>query len=132
MREIKVRVISGNSAEGELLVYPKPISFLGEVDPKRGIILVSGQDEVKIKDKILIFPGTRGSTVGSYVIYALKYYGNAPAAMVVHRAEPILIAGAVLAGITLAEGLSEVEMKEAMSYRRGEVDAQKGVLRMTL
>ncbi|MCE4619574.1 MAG: DUF126 domain-containing protein, partial [Desulfurococcales archaeon] len=46
----------------------------------------------------------RGSTVGSYTIYGLKYYGKAPTAIIVENdADPILVAGAVLAGIPLVD-----------------------------
>ncbi|MEM0060562.1 MAG: DUF126 domain-containing protein [Fervidicoccaceae archaeon] len=127
-KEIKLKVLVEGKAEGEVVVYQSPLSFLGEVDPKEGAILLRGGDRLKIADKIFIFPGLRGSTVGSYVIYALKQYGKAPSAMIVRKADPILITGAVLAEIPLAEGINEKDMEEAKEFRRGIFDGERSVL----
>ncbi|HEU98178.1 MAG: aconitase X swivel domain-containing protein [Fervidicoccaceae archaeon] len=129
-KEIKVKIIHGKSAEGDILAYPNPISFLGEVDPKRGVILGIGREELSLRGKVLIFPNTRGSTVGSYVLYALRYYGNAPSAIVVSKAEPILIVGAVLADIPLAEGVDSKSIEEASKFKKAVLDAERSVLRL--
>jgi predicted aconitase with swiveling domain len=55
--------------------------------------------------KVLIFPGGKGSTVGSYVIYQLKKRGVAPLAMINLRSEPIVAVGAIISGIPLVDGL---------------------------
>ena len=46
-----------------------------------------------------------GSTVGSYVIYALKQNGLAPAAIINTEAEPIIAVGAIIAGIPMVDRL---------------------------
>jgi predicted aconitase with swiveling domain len=56
---------------------------------------------------VLIFPGGKGSTVGSYVIYQLKKRGLAPKAMINLRAEPIVAVGAIISGIPLVDGVPE-------------------------
>jgi predicted aconitase with swiveling domain len=116
-KQFQLRVLIKGTAEGELLVYDKPISFLGEVDPKKGVIRTK-EKELEIKDKILVFPYSRGSTVGSYVIYALKYYNNSPKAFIVKKAEPILITGCVLAGVPLAEIKNKTEWPKLKKYRK--------------
>ncbi|MFP3268638.1 MAG: DUF126 domain-containing protein [Desulfurococcales archaeon] len=128
-KEIRVRIIVEGNAEGEILIYPKPISFLGEVDPKKGVFL-SGGKEFSLKGKVFIFPNLRGSTVGSYVIYALRYYGNAPSAIIVSRADPILIAGAVLADIPLAEGISEDEISDIGKFSKAVLEGNVGLLKL--
>ncbi|WP_243669708.1 DUF126 domain-containing protein [Vulcanisaeta sp. JCM 16161] len=45
---------------GELVVYREPLSFLGDVDGKNGIIRTIN---VSIASKILAIPSSRGSTV---------------------------------------------------------------------
>ncbi len=98
MKRIRIdKIIVDGSCRAETLVVEHKISFFGEVDPRTGRTV----EGYYIGGKALIFPGTRGSTVGTYIIYGLKYYGHAPACMIVYEAEPILIAGAVLADIPL-------------------------------
>ncbi|AFH43059.1 putative aconitase, subunit [Fervidicoccus fontis Kam940] len=124
---IRVKILNEGDAEGEIVAYNFPISFLGEVNAKNGEIIFKDK-KISIKDKILIFPNTRGSTVGSYVIYALKYYNNAPKAIIVEKAEPILIAGCVLSGIPLAEDLEGNLLKEAKKYSKAKLDSKEGIL----
>lgn len=91
----------GRRASGPALTSREPISFLGTVDPETGKVVdpkhqLFGRD---VCGKVLIFPGGKGSTVGSYVIYQLKKRGVAPAAMINVRSEPIVAVGAIISGI---------------------------------
>ncbi len=86
------RSISKGTASGELLKTDTPISFLGGVDPRTGIIIdeshpLAGE---KITGKVLAFPYGKGSTVGSYVLYALSRNGTAPAAVINTECETII------------------------------------------
>jgi predicted aconitase with swiveling domain len=98
---VKGRTISPGKARGEALVSRAPIGFYGGIDPKTGIVIEKGHElEGKcVKDKILVFPQGKGSTVGSYVIYGLKKNGVAPAAIVNRETETIVATGVILAGI---------------------------------
>ena len=87
-------------AEGEVVVVDS-ISFYGDVEPEEGR-LVDGR---VVAGKVLAARRSRGSTVGSYVIFALREYGKAPKAIIMEESEPIVIAGAVLAGIPLVHKL---------------------------
>ena len=60
-----------------------------------------------VSGKILIFPGGKGSTVGSYVIYQLKKRGLAPVAMINIRSEPIVAVGAIISGIPLVDRVTD-------------------------
>ena len=102
---IRGRGISGGLGEGPLLVSPVPLSFLSGVDPASGIIVEKGhplQGEC-IAGKVLAFPYGKGSTVGSYVLYALSRNGHAPAAIVNTEAEPIIATGAIIGGIPMVD-----------------------------
>jgi predicted aconitase with swiveling domain len=105
MSEIQIRTICGMSIEGKAIVSPIPISFLGDIDSKTGEIVDSKNPLYgnSINGKIFLFPESRGSTVGSYIIYGLKINGVPPLALVVNKAETIVIAGAILADITLVD-----------------------------
>lgn len=101
------RSISRGIADGDLLVSSEPISFLSGVDPETGTVVERGHplEGQSIAGRVLAFPYGKGSTVGSYVIYALKQNGLAPAAIINTEAEPIIAVGAIIAGIPMVDRL---------------------------
>ena len=106
---MKGRTISRGCTEGEVLLSRDAISFLGSVDPKTGVVIeekhiLAGKS---IKDKILVFPNGKGSTVGSYVMYQLKKNGAAPAAIINLETEPIVAVGAIISEIPLIDMLEK-------------------------
>jgi len=111
---LKLRGLVEGEAEGDLLARKEPISFYGEVDPVTGRIQGSGDT---IAGKILLVSSTRGSTVGPYVLYALARRGLAPAGIIVTRAEPLLVAGAVMADVPLAANVPS-DVIHAVTGRR--------------
>lgn len=102
---ISGRSISRGIGSGELLVSPAPISFLSGVDPKTGTIVEKGHPLCgqRIAGKVLAFPYGKGSTVGSYILYALSRNGNAPAAIINEEAEPIIVTGAIIGRIPMVD-----------------------------
>lgn len=106
--EIRCHRISGGKATGPALVSKEPISFLGTVDPETGVVVDPGHQLFgkAVAGKILIYPGGKGSTVGSYVIYQLKKRGAAPLAMINIKSEPIVAVGAIISGIPLVDGVA--------------------------
>ena len=128
-RIMKGRLISPGYAEGEAIVSSEPIGFYGGVDAKTGIVIDSGHElEGKcIKDRILVFPCGKGSTVGSYVIYGLKKNGVAPKAIVNEETETIVATGVILAGIPCVDkiDLKQLDIKTDDKLR---VDADNSVV----
>lgn len=110
---MKGRTISPGKARGEAIVSREPIGFYGGIDPKTGVVIEKGHElEGKcIKDKVLVFPQGKGSTVGSYVIYGLKKNGVAPAAIVNKETETIVATGVILAGIPCVDGIDIDKIK---------------------
>jgi uncharacterized protein len=102
---IRGRGISKGRAGGPLLVSPVPISFLSGVDPDNGVIIEKGHplQGFSIAGTVLAFPYGKGSTVGSYVIYALSRNRHAPAAIINTEAETIIATGAIIAGIPMID-----------------------------
>jgi uncharacterized protein len=102
---IRGRGISRGTGSGELLVSPAPISFLSGVDPATGIIVEKGHPKqgACIAGRVLAFPYGKGSTVGSYVLYALSRNGHAPAAIINTEAEPIIATGAIIGEIPMID-----------------------------
>jgi predicted aconitase with swiveling domain len=121
------RCVNPGRAEGDALVSRGPLSFYGGVDPKTGVVIEKGHElEGKcVKGKVLVFPHGKGSTVGSYVIYALKSNGVAPAAIVNEETETIVATGVILADIPCVDRV-DVEL-----IRTGDwvvVDANRGIV----
>ncbi len=123
--KLKGKKIVGGRAEGELIVSLKPLSFLGGVDPETGVITDAESDirGQSIAGKILAFPRGKGSTVGSYVVYALKKNGKAPKAIIVGEAETIVATGAIISEIPMVDGVDVSKLKSGM---RARVDADSG------
>lgn len=128
--KIKCRTIARGVAEGEVLLSADALSFLGNVDPKTGIIVdPSHAIEGKcIKDKVLVFPHGKGSTVGSYVIYQLKKNNVAPAAMINLDSEPIVAVGAIISGIPLVDRLEEDPYEILSDGDQVKVDSSNGYI----
>lgn len=125
MKVLKGRKITKGRVKGVALVSQKPLSFLGGIDPKTGIVKDAESDirGESVKDKILVFPRGKGSTVGSYVIYQLKKNNVAPKAIVVEDAETIVATGAIIAEIPMVD---KIDIKKIKSGQVIEVDADKG------
>ena len=102
---IQARGISAGTGSGAILISSEPISFLSGVDPDTGVVIESGHplEGQSIAGKVLAFPYGKGSTVGSYVIYALMRNNMAPSAIINTEAEPIIAVGAILAEIPMVD-----------------------------
>jgi predicted aconitase with swiveling domain len=94
-------MISPGKTKGEAIVSREAIGFYGGIDPKTGFVIEKDHPlEGKcIKDKILVFPNGKGSTVGSYVIYGLKKNGVAPYGIINKETETIVATGVILSSI---------------------------------
>lgn len=109
--------VKEGKASGKALVSNKPISFLGGLDPETGEITEPDHDleGESVKDKILVFPHGKGSTVGSYVLYQLKENNNAPVGIINQEAEPIVAVGAIISEIPMIHELDKDPVKEIQS-----------------
>ncbi len=98
---LKGRALIGGKATGRLYVVPKAVSFYGELE------------DLNLKNSVLVVRRTRGSTVAPYVIYRMWHEGRAPEAIIiVEKAEPMVIAGAILAGIPLCDMLTGISVTQ--------------------
>lgn len=107
----------------------KPISFLGGVDPNSGLIIETDHDlkGKSVKDTILCFPHGHGSTVGSYVLYSLAKRNLGPKAIVNQTADPVVVAGAIIAEIPM---IDQVDIQQIRTDDEVEVDGSKGTVRI--
>lgn len=129
MQILKGRAIVPGRCRGTALVAKKPISFLGGVDPNTGTIIEKNHDLVgkKIKDVILCFPHGHGSTVGSYVLYALAKMNLAPKAIINQTADPVVVVGAIIAEIPM---IDQINIEKIRTGDKIEVDGEKGTVKI--
>ncbi|MEW9834790.1 aconitase X swivel domain-containing protein [Mesorhizobium marinum] len=92
-------LVAGNAGSGPALVLSAPISFWGGVDPRTGDIVDvrHPQRGCSIAGRVLFLPGTIGSSSASSVMLELTRCGNAPAALVMHEPDAILLLGLIVA-----------------------------------
>ena len=124
---MKGRMISPGKTEGTAIVSTEPIGFYGGVDIETGIVIEKDHplEGRSIKDKILVFPCGKGSTVGSYVIYGIKKNGVAPAGIVNKETETIVATGVILAGIPCVDQIDIDKIKDGDTII---LDADTGIV----
>jgi predicted aconitase with swiveling domain len=101
------RKIVEGEAEGDLLFSSNVLHLLGGIDAETGVILESNHDlnGQSITGRVLAFPRSVGSSVGSYVLYKLKKLNLAPAAIINEDTDIITASGCALANIPLVDRL---------------------------
>lgn len=126
---LKGRSIVSGHVKGLALVSQKPISFLGGVDPDSGTIIEKSHDlqGKNITGKILCFPHGHGSTVGSYVLYALAKKELGPTAIINQSADPVIVVGAIIADIPI---IDQVDIRQIETGDEVEVDSEKGIVKV--
>ena len=107
-REITVDRASGPVVEGEAIVSSEGFSPRYDLDRWTGEISRPGHavEGAYIKDKILFFPTAKGGIAAGWAFYDLVSKGIAPKAIVFGRTNPVMVQGAVFAGIAITEGWS--------------------------
>lgn len=121
------RKIYGGKVIGEALVTGDDISFYGGCDPETGEIIEKGHnlEGKSVSGKILVFPSGKGSTVGSYVLYALKKAEKAPLAIVNRVMDPVVAVGCIISEIPAVD---QIEIEKIKTGQKVEVDASNGVV----
>lgn len=124
---MKGRTISPGNTTGIAIVSSEPIGFYGGVDITSGMVIEKGHplEGKSIKDKILVFPCGKGSTVGSYVIYGLKKNNVAPKGIINKETETIVATGVILAGIPCVDHIDIENIHDGDTVA---VNADKGTV----
>jgi predicted aconitase with swiveling domain len=124
---LKGRRIYKGKVAGEILLTTNDISFYGGCDPDTGEIVEKGHElEGKsVAGRILVFPTGKGSTVGSYVLYALSKAGKAPLAIINKETDPVVAVGSIISEIPTVD---RIDIEKLKNGQKVEVDADKGVV----
>ncbi|MCL2380993.1 MAG: DUF126 domain-containing protein [Treponema sp.] len=102
---IKSRCVVGGVVEGEAIVTSDAISFMGTVNPKTGVI-IERKHEIEgecLKGKVLVFPYSKGSTGGSYMLYDAVKNGVGPVGIINIEAESVVTIGAIIAELPMVD-----------------------------
>jgi predicted aconitase with swiveling domain len=92
------RKVVGGCAEGEALVTRETISGWGGIDPMTGTVIETHHElrGVSFKDKVLVFPGAKGSSGWSAAFHLARIANAAPKAMVFNVMTTKIALGAVV------------------------------------
>ena len=122
---MKGRTIFKGSATGPILKTDQPMGFFGHIEPETGIYKDAGHplDGKCLKGTVLAFPRAKGSTVGSYIIYALRKTGMGPVAMLLQECDTIVAVGSIIGEIPTLDGIdmSALEDGAVVTIKDGEV-----------
>jgi len=120
------RIFKGK-IEGEALVTSQSISFYGGVDPDTGTVVEKGHEleGQSIKDKVLVFPSGKGSTVGSYVIYQMAKTGTGPKALILKDCEAIVAVGCIISDLPCIDQIDVEKIETGMNLS---LDAENGIV----
>jgi predicted aconitase with swiveling domain len=126
---IKGRCVVGGTAEGEAIVSKDGISFMGTVNPKTGVI-IERKHELEgqcLKGKILVFPYSKGSTGGSYMLYDAVKNGVGPAGIINIEAESVVTIGAIIAELPMVD---QVDINQIQNGDYVYLNATEGSIRI--
>ena len=127
---LKGRKVVGGCAEGEALVTRQTISGWGGVDATSGTIIETRHElrGQSFKDKVLVFPGAKGSSGWSGVFHVARLAGVAPRAMIFNEMTTKVALGAV---VVRAPAITDLDRNPLEVIETGDwvrVDADRGIV----
>jgi len=130
---LRGKTIVGGMAKGMILLTTQPINFLSSVDNKTGKITDKNHELFGkfLKDSILIFPYSVGSSVGAYSIFALKSNNASPSGIICSVKTDITTAsGCAIANIPLLELCKDQVIPKIEIPSEGIIDGNSGFLQI--
>ena len=100
MTRIQAEVLlPGPATAAPALALTAPISFWGGVDPKTGVIADTRHPQFgqSIAGRALLVPATVGSSSAAAILLELVHAKLAPAAVILHEPDAILLLGLIVA-----------------------------------
>jgi predicted aconitase with swiveling domain len=130
-RSYRARKVVRGKASAEAIVCPAGFSFMGDVDMATSEIVAEDNPNrgQRIKDKILIYRETKGSSGGCVVLMTLARQQLAPAAIVtVKPADYNMTEGAILARVPFLCSPDGDVLNEIKTGQNVRVDADDGCI----
>ena len=127
------RKVVGGCTEGEALVTGETISGWGGVNPMTGTIIETRHElnGVSFKDRVLVFPGAKGSSGWSAIFHLSRLAGHAPKAMIFNEMTTKVALGAV---VVRAPAMTDLDRNPIEVIKTGDwvkVDADNGIIEIT-
>jgi predicted aconitase with swiveling domain len=127
------RKVVGGAAEGEALVTHETISGWGGVNPMQGTIIETRHELLgqSFKDKVLVFPGAKGSSGWSAVFHIARLAGTSPMAMIFNEMTTKAALGAV---VMRAPSITDLDQDPLEVIETGDwvkVDGDNGIVEVT-
>ncbi len=96
----------GEPVEGEAVVSEEGFSPRYDLDRWTGVVTKPGHrlEGVSLKDKVCFFPTAKGGIAAGWAFHDIKWKKIAPQAFIFGVTNPVMVQGAVFAGITITEG----------------------------
>jgi hypothetical protein len=130
---LRGRGIVGGVTEGEALVTKETISGWGGMNPMKGMIIETRHElrGQSFKDKILVFPGAKGSSGWSVMFHTARLAGTAPKALVFNEMTTKVALGAVVMRIPSVTDLDQDPLKLIETGDWVRVDGDTGTVEVT-
>jgi predicted aconitase with swiveling domain len=127
---LKGRKVVGGCVEGEALVTAQTISGWGGVNPMTGTVIETRHElrGVSFKDKVLVFPGAKGSSGWSAVFHMTKLAGASPKALVFKEMTTKVALGAVVMRVPSVTDLDRDPLNVIETGDWVKVDADRGIV----
>jgi predicted aconitase with swiveling domain len=130
---LRGRKVVGGCAEGEALVTRDTISGWGGIDPMTGTVIETHHPlhGVSFKDKVLVFPGAKGSSGWSAAFHLARIAKAAPKAMVFTVMTTKIALGAV---VVRAPSVTDLDQDPLAVIETGDwvkVDGDRGIVEVT-
>jgi hypothetical protein len=130
LMELKGRTINGGDVEGEAVVLREPFSFTGDFDFNAGTLIIRdhplfGQ---KIAGKILVIPMGKGAVNAPIGLYKAQKLGNAPAAIICRKADPLTVECALTVDIPIMDSFDRDPIETIKTGNRVRMKSDEGVI----
>jgi len=130
---LRGRKVVGGCAEGEALVTRDTISGWGGIDPMTGTVIETHHElrGVSFKDKVLVFPGAKGSSGWSAAFHLARLAGSAPKAIVFNVITTKIALGAVVIHAPAVTDLDQDPLGVIETGDWVKVDGDRGIVEVT-
>jgi predicted aconitase with swiveling domain len=124
------RKVVGGYAEGEALVTNDTISGWGGINPMTGTVIETRHElrGQSFKDKVLVFPGAKGSSGWSAAFHLTRLTGTAPKALVFNEMTTKIALGAVVMRIPSVTDLDRDPLQLIETGDWITLDADRGIV----
>jgi predicted aconitase with swiveling domain len=127
------RKVVGGVTEGEALVTRDTISGWGGINEREGTVIERRHElrGISFKDKVLVFPGAKGSSGYSAYFHMTRLNGVNPRAMIFVKMTTKAALGAVVTRVPTVSDLDQDPLAVIETGDWVKVDADNGIIEVT-